>query len=74
VYQNQTKVRHKEVLCLTGDTQEVVVYQIFDFAVGLAAFVPVSTARRCGPVLSLLGRTRNRIGTEPVVNCRNRGH
>ena len=31
VYQNLTHLRHKEVLCLTGDTQEVVVYHFFDF-------------------------------------------
>jgi hypothetical protein len=31
VYQNFTHLRHKEVLCLTSDTQEVGVYHFFDF-------------------------------------------
>ena len=30
-YQNFTKVRHKDVLCLTGDTQKGVVYHFYDF-------------------------------------------
>lgn len=73
MYQNLTKVRHKEALCLTGDTQEVVVYQILILQ-WLAAFVPVSTARRCGPILSLIDGPGTGSSTGPVVNFQNRGH